>query len=216
MFKKTDYIIISIICFFLGVFLISQYYAGKNYQKVIQPENNAVLAIEVAKLTKTNADLRQEVQNLTADLDTYHSATVSRQASFDQYKSDTGRLDIINGSQGKTGQGVIVHITGSLITPQVVDLINAIKNIGAEIITINGQRLTLNTNLSIFSGKSSYEIKVIGNSNLLKTAMERKGGIVEHITSKDITFTIEENDNVEIPAGEVIKFNYAKIIDSTK
>lgn len=216
MFKKNDYIILSIICFFLGVFLISQYFSTKTYNKVTQPENNAVLAIEVAKLTKTNSDLRREVQDLTSDLDGYRSSSLSRQEAFDQYTNDMARLDVINGAMGKTGQGVVININGNLSTPQVIDLVNAIKNIGAELLSINGQRLTLNTDISQFSNKQTYEIKVLGNSNLLKTAMERKGGIVEQITSKLIVFQINESDNVEIPAGDVLKLNYAKIIDKSK
>ena len=102
MFKKTDYVIISIICFFLGIFLISQFYSEKAYEKIIQPENNAVLALEVAKLTKSNADLRFEVQNLTLDLDTYKNSTESRQKSFDQYLIDSERFDNINGLSSKT------------------------------------------------------------------------------------------------------------------
>lgn len=212
MFKKTDYIIISIICFFLGIFLISQYYSGKEYKAVIQPENNAVLALEVSKLTKSNADLRNEVQNLTLDLETYNNSTESRQKSYDQYLIDSERLDNINGMTSKTGQGVVIQIRGNLTTPQIVDLVNAIKNIGAEIISINDKRLALNTTLDQFSNMQYYEVKVLGNSNLLKSAMERKGGIVDQITTKDINFVILERENIEIPAGEQLKFNYAKVV----
>ncbi|MCL5411030.1 MAG: DUF881 domain-containing protein [Patescibacteria group bacterium] len=212
MFKKNDYIIISIICFFLGIFLISQFYSGKEYKKIIQPENNAVLALEVAKLTKSNADLRNEVQNLTSDLESYKNSTESRQKSFDQYLVDTERLDSINSTSSKTGQGVVIQIKGNLSTAQIVDLVNAIKNIGAEIITINNQRLVLNTSFDKFSNLQYYEIEVLGNSSLLKSAMERKGGIVDQISTKDINFIIQEKDNIEIPAGEQLKFDYARII----
>ncbi len=212
MFKKTDYVIISIICFFLGIFLISQFYSEKAYEKIIQPENNAVLALEVAKLTKSNADLRFEVQNLTLDLDTYKNSTESRQKSFDQYLIDSERFDNINGLSSKTGQGVVIQIRGKLTTPQIVDLINAIKNIGAEIISINDQRVVLNSYLDGFSGMQSYEIKVLGNSSLLKSAMERKGGIVDQISTKDIHFVVLERDNIEILAGKQLNFKYGRII----
>jgi len=202
----------SIICFFLGIFLISQYFSGKKYREVTQPENNAVLALEVSKLTKSNADLRNEVQNLTLDLETYNNSTESRQKYYDQYEIDSERLDNINGATSKIGQGVVLQIKGSLTAPQLVDLINAIKNIGAEIISINDKRLVLNTALSQFSGMQYYEVKVLGNSNLLKSAMERKGGIVDQITTKDINFVILERESIEISAGEQIRFNYAKVI----
>ena len=77
MFKKNDYVIISVICFFFGIFIYMQYRGANEYSQVTQPETNAILALEVSKLTKTNADLRQEVKKLTADLDTYKNSSAS-------------------------------------------------------------------------------------------------------------------------------------------
>lgn len=214
MLKRSDYIIISIICFFLGIFFISQFYAGKKYEKVIQPENNAVLAIEVAKLTSTNADLRREVQDLTSDLDSYRNSSNSYKSALDKYQIDSNRLDSINGISSRSGQGIIIIINGRLLTPQVVDLVNALKNIGVEMIEINGEHLILNTDLGKFGGRSFYEIKVLGNSNLLRTAMERKGGIVEQIANKDIVFKIEESDNINIsPTIAPFSLKNARIVN---
>ena len=137
MFKKSDYIIISIITFFLGIFIISQTYAVREVKNVIQPQSNEVLALEVAKVTKTNAQLRLEVQNLTHDLDAYKNSSLNSSQSYDKYKSDLERMDLINGLSAQSGQGVIIKITGNLSAPQIIDLVNAIKNIGGEIMSIN-------------------------------------------------------------------------------
>ena len=213
MFKKNDYIVISIICFFLGIFVVSQIMATKKYKTLIQPENNEVLAIEVGKQTKVNSELRSEVKDLTAKLDTYKNSTESSQKAVELYKSDLGRLSIINGEVDKSGQGVVIAIAGKLGVPQVVDLINAIRNIGADIISINDKRILVNTSFNQFNGLDKYEIKVLGNSKLLKSAMERKGGIVEQISTKDINFNIEEKTELTVPAGREIKFKYARIIE---
>lgn len=212
MLKKTDYIILSIICFFLGIFLISQFLSVKEYKKVIQPENNAVLALEVSKLTKANADLRREAVDLTTNLEAYQSSSLSQKNAYDQYSVDTERFDIINAAKAKSGQGVLIEVDGKLTTAQVVDLVNALKNIGAEIISVNNYRLALNTDLGRFDGMNKYEIKVLGNSNLLKSAIERKGGIIDQISTKDIKFNISEQDSIDISAGQPVQLNYAKII----
>jgi len=212
MFKRNDYIIISITCFFLGVFIISQFYANKQTRQLIQPENNEVLTLEVAKYTKTNADLRLEVQSLTRELDTYKNKTLSGTEAFDKYKSDTERYDLLNGVLEKTGQGIIINIKGNLGSPQVIDLVNALKNIGVEFCSINGTRITLNTDLSVFAGRDEYEIKAIGNSTLLKSAMERKGGIIDLVATKNLKITLVEADKLTIPPGQSPQFIYAKII----
>jgi len=214
MMKRADNLVLAIVGLFLGIFIITQYYSGLNLKKVSQPENNEILALEVGKLTKTNADLRAEVKDLTGNLDTYRSSSESTKTAYDQYLSDVSRLDIINGEKATLGQGVLVRVEGSLVTPQLVDLINAIKNIGVEVIQINGARLALNSDLGQYAGLNHYEILALGNSKLIKSAMERKGGIIEQIGTKDIKFFVEERDNVEITStSKPMKFNYAKIIE---
>lgn len=213
MAKKADNFVLALIGLFLGIFIITQYYSGKNITRVSQPENNEILALEVAKLTKANADLRVEVKDLTNNLSTYRSSTESHKTAYDQYLNDVERFDVINGLKATSGQGVLIRVEGNLITPQLVDLINAVKNIGAELIQVNGTRLSLNSDLSNFSGLDHYEIVVLGNSKLIKSAMERKGGIIEQIKTKELNIYVEEKEDIGISSGKTINFNYAKIIE---
>jgi len=214
MFKKSDTIIISIICFFLGIFLVSQYYSGEEVSKVTQPENSAVLALEVSKLTQGNANLRREVKDLTANLDSYRSSSLSSKKAYDQYLSDTEKFSLINGEMATSGQGVIINIEGNLVAAQIVDLVNAIKNMGSEVIEINGKRIILNTEVGQFSNQGHYEIEVLGNSTLLKSAMERKGGIVDQISAKDIVFNISASDNVGVGTAQPILLKYSRIVET--
>lgn len=213
-FKKTDYIIISIICFFLGIFLMTQYYTGREYLKVVQPENNASLALEVAKLTKSNADLRVDVKKLTADLETYKDSSNSSHQFYEKFLSDKERFSHIIGESQRSGQGVKISILGKLETYELVDLINAIKNIGYSFISINGERLMVNSDLSYFAKENSYEIMIIGNSSLLKSAIERKGGIIDQMSSKNLSITIEKLDEIIIPAGSPLVFKYGRIVSN--
>lgn len=214
MFKKNDKIIISVICFFLGIFLVSQYYSSIEASKISQPENNEVLAIEVSKLTKSNADLRREVQDLTVNLDSYKNSSESSQKANEQYLSDINKFSVVNGDKAISGQGVIINISGDLVTPQIVDLVNAIKNIGAQIIEINGKRIVLNTEMSQFTNSGHYEIKILGNSALLKSAIERKGGIVDQISTKNIVFTTTTSDKIEISSSPSVNLKNARIVET--
>ncbi|MEI7792487.1 MAG: DUF881 domain-containing protein [Candidatus Berkelbacteria bacterium] len=212
LFKKKDYLIISIICFFLGIFLVSQFHSSKEVKKISQPENSETLALEVSKLTKTNSDLRQEVKTLTSTLDSYKDTSESGKKLYEKYLSDKAQYDIIIGNAPKTGQGISVMVTGTLNTAQIVDLINAIKNIGSSMISINGKRLVVNTDLSQFAGKSDYKIDVLGNSKLLDSAIKRKGGILEQISTKDLKIDVISSDEIVMPKGETTDFVFAKIV----
>jgi len=213
MFKKSDYAILAVICFFFGIFVMAQYYSAKEYKSITQPQNNEVIALEVAKLTKTNADLRTEVQKLTSDLDTYRNSSESRKNAYEKYLIDLTRYDTINGVKEKKGQGVKISIDGQLNLSQVIDLVNALKNIGAELISVNDTRIVINSNLTAFSGLGSCEVKAIGNSVIIKSAMERRGGIIEQIANNNLIINVAESDDLVIPTGDAINFKYAKIIE---
>lgn len=210
--KRNDYIIISVICFFLGIAIISQVLAGKEYDRVIKPENNEIMALEVASLTKGNTNLRNEVLDLTSELNTYKNSSETSRVSSEKYQNDLNQLAVINGESAASGQGTVITIQGGLAASQVIDLINAINNIGSEVISINGQRIVLQMDLGRFSGQSSYEIKVLGNSQLLKSAIERRGGIEDQISSKDISISVSESSNMTIEAGKPLELRYARIV----
>ena len=212
MVKRSDYIIVSIICFFLGVFLYVQYKNSEKFNQVLQPETNAVLALEVSKLAATNSNLRSEVQKMTADLDTYQSSSLSEQKLYEKYQSDFDKYDVLSGAKRSSGQGVIISIDGRISVPQMVDLINAVKNIGSGIISVNDKRIIINSDLAGLAERDQYEIKVLGNSSLLESALTRSGGIVEQISNKDMKITVTEKESVDIIAGEPLNFIYARIV----
>jgi len=211
--KKYDFVIISIVCFIFSVVIFSQIISAKEYKTLIEPENNAVLALEVAKLNKSNADLRQEVKKLTNDLDTYKNHSQSYEELQKKYKSDLEKFEILNGTLPATGQGVVIKIQGKLSTPELVDLANAIKNIGAGLISINDTRLTLYTDIYQFSQAQEYTIRVLGNGQLLKSAIDRRGGILEQLNMKDKKVSISEIETMTIPMSQInFNFDHARII----
>lgn len=214
MFKRSDYIIISVILFFFGIFVVSQYNSSKTYLKVVTPENNETMALEVARLTKSNSDLRNQVKNLTLDLDTYKNSSESKKALYDKYSADIQSLNVVNGLAAKTGQGIAIKVQGTMSTAQIVDLVNAIKNIGSDVIAINNSRVMINSDMAVFANQPGYEILVYGNSKLLKSSMERKGGIVDQIITKDIKISLQERDEIEIPAGQTLNFKYSRPINN--
>lgn len=208
MFHRSDYIIFTIICLLLGVFLTRQYIASKQIKTITQPESTEVLALEVAKLTKSNSDLRYQILKLTLDLDKYQdSKEVAKKVS-----NELETLQIVNGEKSAPGQGVIIQIDKPLEQTQLIDLVNALKNIGTYTISINNQRITANFFIPNNYFSSPYEVKALGNKTLLESALNRKGGIIEQIAGDERDkFKILTTDDLTIPQGQPIEFKFAKI-----
>ena len=64
---------------------------------------------------------------------------------------------------------------------QLIDLINTLKNIGADAITINEQRINNYSSIAQGVFNPPLVIKVIGDSELLYNSLNRSGGIIDQI-----------------------------------
>jgi uncharacterized protein YlxW (UPF0749 family) len=213
--KKYDFIIISLVCFIFSAIIFSQIVSTKKTKLLLEPENSAVLALEVTKLNKSNSDLRQEVKRLTGDLDTYKNVSKSNLELRQKYQSDLDKFEVLNGSLPTSGQGVSLNIKGKLSTPELVDLVNAIKNIGSGLMAVNGTRVTLYSDLYQFSQTQDYTIVVLGNGQLLKSAIERRGGIIEQLNMRNKEIAIVENEASTIAKSDRdFMFKYAKIVSN--
>jgi uncharacterized protein YlxW (UPF0749 family) len=213
MFKKTDYIIIGVICFILGFAVISQYFASRNVAKLTQPETNEIMALEFERVAKNNASLKLQVSQLTKDYNDYKNSAQNSLESKTKINDEITGLNSINGVSSLSGQGVELSIEGPLSTANIVDLVDALKNIGAEAISINNTRIGLATFLTASDYSSPVHIVALGNSNVLESALSRKGGIIEQISSKNVRISVTKSDNLTIPAGGVLRLNYGKIIN---
>lgn len=213
MFKRNDYIIIALICFILGFAAISQYFAGKKVKSLTQPETNEVMAVEIEKVAKNNASLKLQVADLTKDYNDYNNSSRDKIESEKKTQNEIDRLNATIGSKALSGQGVKISINEVLSTANLVDLMDALKNIGAEAISVNDQRININTFISGSNYTYPMTVLALGNSNVLESALNRKGGIVEQITSKNVRIGVEKEDSLVISEGNPIGFNYAKIVN---
>jgi len=180
MFEKKK-LLVGIIGVVLGFVVIQQFYLHNKISQTVQPENENNLALEVSELIKTNEDLSQEVKDLTAEHDNLsrsaEDAAIANATLEDNLKKD----EIILGLTDVKGEGVEINFDNKISSTELIDLLNAIKNIGADAIQINDQRLTMSTYIKPGFFNAPTVIKVIGDKNLLYDSLVRPGGILDQI-----------------------------------
>ena len=106
-----------------------------------------------------------------------------------------------------------------------VEIVNALKNAGAEAISINGERITNTTaitcigNVVKINGEkigSPFEIKAIGLTAKLYGSLTMPYGYIDILKRDGVQVNIEqvEKDTIVIPKfNGVYKFEYAKEIE---
>jgi len=112
-----------------------------------------------------------------------------------------------------TGTGIIVTLTDTdEITydyEDLLDLVNELRDAGAQAISINDERITNITDIADISSRyirinstkkvsSPYVIKAIGDSTYLKSALTIKNGYYDLKEKEEYNIKIEEKNNIKI------------------
>jgi len=172
--KYSSLIIVAMI---LGYAIVSQLKIESKINEFIDPKRSSVIALEVSELIKTNQQLLTEQRDLQEQKNKLASTDNDSEESI---AKDIEKLKIISGLTEVVGPGVQIEPSEFLQTVQLIDLINALRNIGADAISIDDQRVVMNTFLDEVNFPKPV-IKVIGDSDVLENALTRKGGIIEQI-----------------------------------
>lgn len=123
------------------------------------------------------------------------------------------------------GQGIIITLSDFDIYEvdyrDIIELVNELKNAGAEAISVNGERIVSTSYISVVDYNrilidekritSPYEIKAIGDKKYLESMLTIKGGFKDRFEKQlKIEYTLD--DNVIIPAygKEMNKLQYSQ------
>lgn len=173
----------------------------------------------------------KELEKLREDASKDNDDSINLSETLEDYNNLLGYTELI-------GKGVIITlkdgdsaITKGLATNYIVhdgdllEVVNALKNAGAEAISINGQRIISSTpitcagNIIKINGEkigAPYEISAIGLTSKLYGAVTIPGGYLEILTNAGVKVEIEqiEKNNIKIPKYEgIYKFEYANSVE---
>lgn len=193
--KKFDYIIFGLVGLVLGFIIVRQFYLQQKVSNISQTQQGNILALEVANLINTDEKLRKEVADLTSQYDSLVASSSDKKTSSEALETNLGKYKIILGQTKVEGPGVEIIFDERVDSTQMVDLINALKNIGAEAIAINQHRLAPNSTIESGIFYPVTKVEVIGNKDLLEEALKRNGGILSQIG----TGSVLKHDRLILP-----------------
>lgn len=165
------------------------------------------------------------------------SATQNDVSAMDK-ENEIKKDNVLLGLTDVTGSGIIItlkdnnKVKRSTISPidnielylvhagDLVEVVNALRNAGAEAISINGQRITSYTsiycagNVVVVNGEkisSPIEIKAIGSPELLYGSMTIPGGYLELMGDTGVMIDIKKSENISIGKyDKVLKAKYMR------
>lgn len=193
MHKHIPLIIVMVI---LGYLLSSQASARERIAQFASPENITSVATEVANAINANSRLREELATLKQQESELSESSTSKTASEATLNKEQEQLEIVTGQTQVTGPGVEIRFDRQIELVQIIDLLNALKNIGAEAIAVNNSRIVATTPITTQFVSPPVVITAIGDRKILADSLQRRGGILEQIGSGS---TLVEKNALVLP-----------------
>jgi len=142
-------------------------------------------AVLLSELVDANRRLRAEIDLLTAQQSAY--ADESRGAILEDLVAELNRVRMLNGAIGVSGPGIELLIDGPMSALDLQDIVNELRNAGAEALALNGHRLVGNSVFVVEDRglvvdgqpvRRPYRLEAIGDPDTMETALLRPGGLV--------------------------------------
>lgn len=178
----------------------------------------------VAELVVSNARLRNEIDVLEEEVASLSGAEGAA-AILLSLVDEANQLRIANGQVAVSGPGVELTVAGPVSILDLQDLINELRNAGAEALALNGQRLIACSSIATdgvqvtVDGQpvsAPYHLSAIGNPGTLRRALQRPGGLAQLLqqANTSIVVSVSESDRLAFPVyGQAVEFAYAVSTD---
>lgn len=222
--SRSAQLSLTILCFILGLLLVAQFRTQRMADDSILFASSADQLVIISSLVENNARLREEMEVLEEQLSEYHQA--AGQTVLESLVEELNKVRIINGLAEVSGAGVEASLDGPIGVLDLQDLINELRNAGAEAVTINGERLTLYSTIVnaedgviAISGTElsrPYVLQAIGDPETMETALLRNGGLLATLerNHEGLIVSVIKRERMILPVykGD-IEFVYASPVE---
>ena len=237
--KKSISLVLGIMCLILTYAIVVQI-------KTVNGTGTAVatttseneLRDAVLKAKEKYDNLYEQLERMESQLELERTNSTQNNTELTELENTIKEGNKVLGLSEVTGQGIIITVNDNqkvsivdILDPNLyivhdtdlINIVNALKNVGAEAISINGQRIVTTSaiecdgNIVIINGEkivAPFEIKAIGLPESL-IGVARFGGYVDQLKEyRHLDVTVEtstEKEKITIPKYTgTFKFEYAE------
>lgn len=216
--KKQVAITLGIVCFVLTIGIMIQLNTIKDaVQSVGQNAKDNALKDEVLKWKERYDRAYQDLETSEEQLNKERQESLSTDSTSVEKQKKLKELNTYLGLTDVTGSGIIITVQDNTASKFVTSkdlvhdadlraIVSEIKNIGADAISINGQRIVSSTAINCAGAivkineeaiGSPFVIKVIGNDDL-NYNLTRPGSYIDKLRDDGIRVDVKPSDNITI------------------
>ena len=210
MHRRSSQLTIAAVAAVLGILVVIQLRSQAGPSGLAQLSSQD-LTVLVANLNARNDQLRRETSMLQGELGTLQANRSRGDVSVDEIAADLGRVRAYAGLDPVGGPGVTISIRGPIDGQGVEELINELRNAGAEAIAVSSVRVVTGVVAIGSPGAaqvdgvalgSSFDLDAIGAPDKLTGSLTRSGGVIAQLaaTLPNVEVTVTPTDRLELPA----------------
>ncbi len=206
---RREQLTIALVAGILGILVIGQL-RGQAAVPGLSSLSTQELTLVIANLNTRNEQLRTEIAGLEQQAAALQSARANGQTTVDQLEADLARIQAWSGVTGLTGPGISISVRGPIGGDGVEEVLNELRNAGAEAIAVADVRVVPGVVVAGAPGALSiensalgdlFEIRAIGSPEILVGTLTRAGGIIAQVgaTYPDARLSVTPLEAVAIP-----------------
>lgn len=203
-------VLAGVLCALLGFALVVQ--VRQNDDSALSGLRQSELVRILDETTERGDQLRREVAELRGERDDLASGSDRQAAAIDSLRRSAITQGILSGRLPAQGPGVRVTLLdpdGDLQPVTMLNMLEELRNAGAEAIQLNDQRVTASSAFTGTRGRvvldgveltQPYVWLAIGDPSTLSIALQIPGGAMATVRGTGANGTVDEQDEVAITA----------------
>lgn len=202
----------AIVALFLGLLAVTQVRAQDVYSRSLELETPSSLTTLIANLAETNNTLRAEIFDLRLRTQQAADDVASGKGTLTEDQRQLAQLQVFAARTAVSGAGINVKVDGAFDDKALNDLVNELRNAGAEAISINGVRvgprswfgITADRALTIDATptRAPWTVSAVGAPDVMYVAMTRTGGIIGQfeLIYRTTRFSVTKENSLSVPS----------------
>ncbi len=241
--NRNAMITLGVICFLLCFMMTLQIRTiKKSDSEILRLKNENELRDEINQWKDLYENANDKIAELNNKITEYQNASSKKNETVALLKQELDELKILAGLTAVKGRGITVTLDDTaakekialdagMYDPNVyiihdsdiLLIINELRIAGAEAISVNGQRITSNSEVRCLGPVISingirltapFTISAIGDSTVLANSLKLLGGVIDSVEEANIDVTIEKKDEIIIPrVDKVLEYKYSQPIE---
>ena len=210
MHRRRSQLTIAAVALVLGLLVVVQLRSQAESSALAQLSSQD-LTVLVANLNARNDQLRREVASLQGELATLTANQSRGDVSVDEITAELQRVRAYAGIEPVAGPGVSISIHGPIDGAGVEELINELRNAGAEAIAAGDVRVVTGVVVAGAPGEAvvdgtllgdTFQLSAIGAPDKLTGPLPRSGGIIAQLaaTQPTVGLIVTPVDRLALPA----------------